>query len=105
MPKIRIKLRGFDHKTLDASAQKIVEAAQRSGAQVSGPIPLPTRVRRVTVIRGPFKHKDSREHFELRTHNRLVDIINPNRKTIEQLMTLDLPTGVEIEIKTVGGGR
>ncbi|ADW22848.1 30S ribosomal protein S10 [Thermus scotoductus] len=105
MPKIRIKLRGFDHKTLDASAQKIVEAARRSGAQVSGPVPLPTRVRRFTVIRGPFKHKDSREHFELRTHHRLVDILNPNRKTIESLMSLDLPTGVEIEIKTVGGGK
>lgn len=105
MPKIRIKLRGFDHKTLDASAQKIVEAARRSGAQVSGPVPLPTRVRRFTVIQGPFKHKDSREHFELRTHNRLVDILNPNRKTIESLMSLDLPTGVEIEIKTIGGGK
>lgn len=105
MPKIRIKLRGFDHKTLDASAQKIVEAVRRSGAQVSGPVPLPTRVRRFTVIRGPFKHKDAREHFELRIHNRLVDILNPNRKTIESLMSLDLPTGVEIEIKTIGGGK
>ena len=105
MPKISIRLRGFDHKTLDASAQKIVEAVRRSGAQVSGPVPLPTRVRRFTVIRGPFKHKDSREHFELRTHNRLVDILNPNRKTIESLMSLDLPTGVEIEIKTIGGGK
>ncbi len=105
MPKIRIKLRGFDHKSLDASARKIVETARRTGAQVSGPVPLPTRVRRFAVIRGPFKHKDSREHFEIRTHNRLVDIINPNKKTIESLMTLDLPTGVEIEIKTVGGGK
>lgn len=103
MPKIRIKLRGFDHKSLDASAAKIVETARRTGAQVSGPVPLPTRVRRFTVLRGPFKHKDSREHFELRTHNRLVDINNPNRKTIESLMTLDLPIGVEIEIKTVAG--
>jgi small subunit ribosomal protein S10 len=105
MPKIRIKLRGFDHKTLDASAQKIVETVRRSGAQVKGPVPLPTRVRRFAVLRGPFKHKDSREHFEIRTHNRLVDIVNPNKKTIESLMTLDLPTGVEIEIKTVGGGK
>ncbi len=105
MPKIRIKLRGFDHKSLDASARKIVETARRTGAQVSGPVPLPTRVRRFAVLRGPFKHKDSREHFEIRTHNRLVDIINPNKKTIESLMTLDLPTGVEIEIKTVGGGK
>ncbi|WP_457630199.1 30S ribosomal protein S10 [Oceanithermus sp.] len=105
MPKIRIKLRGFDHKSLDASARKIVETARRSGAKVAGPVPLPTRVRRFTVLRGPFKHKDSREHFEIRTHNRLVDITNPNKKTIESLMTLDLPTGVEIEIKTMGGGR
>ncbi len=105
MPKIRIKLRGFDHKSLDASARKIVETARRTGAQVSGPVPLPTRVRRFTVLRGPFKHKDSREHFEVRTHNRLVDIKNPNKKTIESLMTLDLPTGVEIEIKTLGGGK
>ncbi len=105
MPKIRIKLRGFDHKSLDASAAKIVETARRTGAQVSGPMPLPTRIRRFTVLRGPFKHKDTREHFELRTHNRLVDINDPNRKTIESLMTLDLPTGVEIEIRTVGGGR
>ncbi len=105
MPKIRIKLRGFDHKSLDASALKIVEVARRSGATVAGPVPLPTRIRRFTVLRGPFKHKDSREHFELRTHNRLVDIQNPNRKTIESLMALDLPTGVEIEIKTLGGGR
>ena len=74
MPKIRIKLRGFDHKSLDASAQKVVETAKRSGAEVAGPMPLPTRVRRFTVLRSPFKHKDSREHFELRTHNRLVDI-------------------------------
>ncbi len=105
MPRIRIKLRGFDHKSLDASARKIVETARRTGARVSGPVPLPTRVRRFAVLRGPFKHKDSREHFEIRTHNRLVDIIDPNKKTIESLMALDLPTGVEIEIKTVGGGK
>lgn len=103
MPKIRIKLRGFDHKSLDASAAKIVETARRSGAQVSGPVPLPTRIRRFTVLRSPFKHKDSREHFELRTHNRLVDISDPTPKTIEGLRNLDLPTGVEIELKMVGG--
>ncbi|GIW29183.1 MAG: 30S ribosomal protein S10 [Meiothermus ruber] len=103
MPKIRIKLRGFDHKSLDASAAKIVETARRSGAQVSGPVPLPTRIRRFTVLRSPFKHKDSREHFELRTHNRLVDITDPTPKTIEGLRNLDLPTGVEIELKMVGG--
>ena len=103
-PKIRIKLRGFDHRSLDQSASKIVDTARRSGADVSGPIPLPTRIRRFTVLRGPFKHKDSREHFEIRTHNRLVDITNPTKKTIDSLMTLDLPSGVDIEIKTVGGG-
>ncbi|GEM87394.1 30S ribosomal protein S10 [Meiothermus granaticius] len=103
MPKIRIKLRGFDHKSLDASAAKIVETARRSGAQVAGPVPLPTRIRRFTVLRGPFKHKDSREHFELRTHNRLVDITDPTPKTIEGLRNLDLPTGVELELKVVGG--
>jgi small subunit ribosomal protein S10 len=103
MPKIRIKLRGFDHKSLDASAAKIVETARRSGAKVSGPLPLPTRVRRFTVLRSPFKHKDSREHFELRTHNRLVDISDPTPKTIEGLRNLDLPTGVEIELKMIGG--
>lgn len=103
MPKIRIKLRGFDHKSLDASAAKIVETARRSGAQVSGPVPLPTRIRRFTVLRSPFKHKDSREHFELRTHNRLVDISEPTPKTIEGLRNLDLPTGVEIELKMLGG--
>ena len=103
MPKIRIKLRGFDHKSLDASAAKIVETARRSGAEVAGPVPLPTRIRRFTVLRSPFKHKDSREHFELRTHNRLVDITDPTPKTIEGLRNLDLPTGVEIELKMVGG--
>ena len=102
-PKIRIKLRGFDHRSLDQSAAKIVDTARRSGADVAGPIPLPTRIRRFCVLRGPFKHKDSREHFEIRTHNRLVDITNPTKKTIDSLMTLDLPSGVGIEIKTVGG--
>lgn len=103
MPKIRIKLRGFDHKSLDASAAKIVETARRTGVEVAGPVPLPTRIRRFTVLRGPFKHKDSREHFELRTHNRLVDISDPTPKTIEGLRNLDLPTGVELELKVVGG--
>ena len=102
-PKIRIKLRGFDHRSLDQSAAKIVDTARRSGADVAGPIPLPTRIRRFCVLRGPFKHKDSREHFVIRTHNRLVDITNPTKKTIDSLMTLDLPSGVDIEIKTVGG--
>ncbi|WP_034341414.1 30S ribosomal protein S10 [Deinococcus misasensis] len=104
-PKIRIKLRGFDHRTLDQSAAKIVDTVRRTGAKVSGPIPLPTRIRRFTVMRSPFIDKDSREHFEIRTHNRLVDIESPTKKTIDSLMTLDLPTGVDIEIKTVGGAQ
>ena len=98
-PKIRIKLRGFDHRTLDQSASKIVDTVRRTGAKVSGPIPLPTRIRRFTVIRSPFIYKDSRESFEIRTHNRLVDIEAPTKKTIDSLRTLDLPTGVDIEIK------
>ena len=102
-PKIRIKLCGFDHKALDQSASKIVDTVRRTGAEVSGPVPLPTRIRRFCVLRSPFVNKDSREHFEIRTHNRLVDISNPTKKTIDSLMTLDLPTGVDIEIKTVGG--
>ena len=103
--KIRIRLKAYDHEVIDTSARKIVETVTRTGAQVAGPVPLPTEKNGHCLLRSPHKYKDSREHFELRTHNRLVDIINPNRKTIEQLMTLDLPTGVEIEIKTVGGGR
>ena len=104
-PKIRIKLRGFDHRTLDQSAAKIVDTVRRTGAKVSGPIPLPTRIRRFTVMRSPFIDKDSRESFEIRTHNRLVDIESPTKKTIDSLMTLDLPTGVDMEIKTVGGAQ
>lgn len=104
-PKIRIKLRGFDHRSLDQSASRIVETVRRTGAKVSGPVPLPTRIRRFCVLRSPFVNKDSREHFEIRTHNRLVDIESPTKKTIDSLMTLDLPTGVDIEIKTVGGAQ
>lgn len=104
-PKIRIKLRGFDHRSLDQSASRIVETVRRTGAKVSGSVPLPTRIRRFCVLRSPFVNKDSREHFEIRTHNRLVDIESPTKKTIDSLMTLDLPTGVDIEIKTVGGAQ
>ena len=97
--KIRIKLKAFDHRILDNAAKMIVEAAQNTGALVAGPIPLPTKVRRFCVMRSPFIDKDSREHFELRTHKRLIDIIEPNPKTIEELTNLNLPAGVEIEIK------
>ena len=96
---IRIRLKAYDHTLIDTSAEKIVEAAKRNGATVSGPIPLPTKKEVVTILRAVHKYKDSREQFERRTHKRLIDILNPNQKTIEALMSLDLPAGVEIEIK------
>ncbi|HHY46558.1 MAG TPA: 30S ribosomal protein S10 [Firmicutes bacterium] len=97
--KIRIRLKAFDHKLLDQSAEKIVETARRSGAFVSGPIPLPTEKSIYTVLRSPHVDKDSREQFEMRTHKRLIDILEPTQKTVEDLMRLDLPAGVDIEIK------
>ena len=96
---IRIRLKAYDHQLIDASAAKIVETAKRNGASVSGPIPLPTKKEVVTILRAVHKYKDSREQFERRTHKRLIDILNPNQKTVESLMSLDLPAGVEIEIK------
>lgn len=98
--RVRIRLRAFDHRILEQSAEKIVENAKRTGARVKGPIPLPTHLRRFTVIRAPHIDKESMEHFELRTHNRLIDIHEPTNKTIDALMRLDLPSGVDIEIKT-----
>ena len=97
--KIRIRLKSYDSKLIDAAAQKIVEAAKKSGAQVSGPIPLPTEREIVTILRAVHKYKDAREQFEMRTHKRLIDIIKPNQKTIEALMNVELPAGVEIEVK------
>lgn len=97
--KIRIRLKAFDHKILDQSAQKIVDTASRTGAVISGPVPLPTEKSIVTVLRSPHVNKDSREQFEMRTHKRLVDILEPTPKTIDALMRLDLPAGVDIEIK------
>ena len=97
--KIRIKIKGYEHATVDAAAAKIVEAAKRSGSQVSGPIPLPTDKEIVTILRAVHKYKDSREQFERRTHKRLIDITNSSPKTVEALMGLELPAGVEIEIK------
>ena len=96
---IRIRLKAYDHQLIDQSAEKIVETAKRNGAQVSGPIPLPTKKEIVTILRSPHVNKDSREQFERRTHKRLIDNLNPNQKTVEALMSLDLPAGVEIEIK------
>ena len=97
--KIRIRLKAYDHSLIDQASEKIVEAAKRTNAKVSGPIPLPTEREVVTILRAVHKYKDSREQFERRTHKRLIDITNSNPKTVEALMSLDLPAGVEIEIK------
>ena len=97
--KIRIKLKSYEHTLIDQSAERIVEAAKRTGARVSGPIPLPTEKEIVTILRATHKYKDSREQFERRTHKRLIDILNPNPKTVDAMMKLDLPAGVEIEMK------
>ncbi len=97
--KIRIRLKAYDHRVLDQSAEKIVDTAKRSGAKVSGPIPLPTEKSIYTVLRATHKYKDAREQFEMRTHKRLIDIVNPTPQTVDSLMRLDLPSGVDIEIK------
>ena len=97
--KIRIRLKAYDHVVLDQSAEKIVETAKKTGAKVSGPIPLPTQKEIVTILRSPHKHKDSREQFEMRTHKRVIDILYPTQKTMDSLMKLELPAGVDIEIK------
>ena len=97
--KIRIKLKAYEHNLIDQSSERIVETAKRTGAKVSGPIPLPTEKEIVTILRAPHKYKDSREQFEMRTHKRLIDILNPNPRTVDAMMKLDLPAGVEIEIK------
>ena len=97
--KIRIRLKAFDHRLLDQSAQKIVETAKRTGAHVAGPIPLPTEKNIYTILRSPHVNKDSREHFEMRVHKRLIDIMEPTPKTVDSLMRMDLPAGVDIEIK------
>lgn len=98
-PKIRIKLKAFDHKVIDNSAKQIVEVVSRHGAEVLGPVPLPTEIHKYTVNRSSFVHKDSREQFEMRTHKRLIDVLNPNPKVIDALTSLNLPAGVDIEIK------
>ncbi|MFC2029746.1 30S ribosomal protein S10 [Chloroflexota bacterium] len=97
--KIRIRLKAFDHRILDQSARQIVDTAERTGANVVGPVPLPTHIEKYTVIRSPFIDKDSREQFEIRTHKRLIDVVEPGSKTVDQLMRLQLPAGVDIEIK------
>lgn len=98
--KIRIRLKAYDYRVIDKSARKIIETAERTGAQVVGPIPLPTEKSKVTVLKSPYIHKDAREQFEMRIHKRLIDILEPNAKTIDSLMSIDLPAGVDIEIKT-----
>lgn len=97
--RIRIILKAFDHRVLDQSVEHIVETAERAGAQIAGPIPLPTTIKRFCVIRSPHIDKDSREHFEMRTHKRLIDILNPTSKTIDALTRLNMPAGVDISIK------
>ena len=97
--KIRIRLKAYDHQVIDQAAEKIVETAKRTGATVSGPIPLPTQKEIITVLRAVHKYKDSREQFERRTHKRLIDILSPSQKTVEALMNLDMPAGVDIDIK------
>lgn len=97
--RVRIKIKAYDHKVIDQSARKIVETAERTGAAVTGPVPLPTETHRMTVNRSTFKHKNSRDQYEMRVHKRMVDIVDPTPKTIDQLTNLDLPAGVDIEIK------
>jgi len=97
--KIRIRLKAYDHRVLDQSVRQIVDTAERTGAAVVGPVPLPTRIEKFTVIRSPFIDKDSREQFEIRTHKRLIDVVEPSSKTIDALVRLNLPAGVDVEIK------
>ena len=99
--RIRIRLQAYEHRILDQSVNEILDAAKRTGSEVSGPIPLPTKKEVVTILRAVHKYKDSREQFERRTHKRLIDIVNPAQKTVEALMSLDLPAGVDIEIKVI----
>lgn len=99
-PRIRIKIRAYDHKIIDQATQTIIKTVERTGAKILGPVPLPTEKRRYTVNRSTFVHKDSREQYEMRVHKRLIDINEPNEKTIDSLMSLNLPAGVDVEIKT-----
>ena len=96
---VRIKLRGFEHKSVDLACAKIIETVKRTGGSVSGPVPLPTELEKITILRAVHKYKDSREQFEKRTHKRLIDVINPSKETIEALAHLDIPSGVDIKIK------
>ena len=97
--KIRIRLKAYDFVVLDQSAERIVDTAKRTGAKVAGPIPLPTEKEIITILRSPHKHKDSREQFEMRTHKRVIDVLSPNQATVDALMSIDMPAGVDIEVK------
>ena len=97
--KMRIRLKAYDHVVLEQAASKIVEVARKTGSEVSGPIPLPTRKEIITILRSPHKHKDSREQFEMRTHKRVIDVLLPNQATVDALMSIDMPAGVDIEVK------
>lgn len=97
--KMRIRLKAYDHVVLEQAASKIVEVAKKTGSEVSGPIPLPTEKEIITILRSPHNHKDSREQFEMRTHKRVIDVIKPNQATVDALMSIDMPAGVDIEVK------
>ena len=99
--KLRVKLKAYDHRTLDKACAKIVDTVKRTGGEISGPVPLPTEIQKYTILRAVHKYKDSREQFEMRTHKRLIDINNPSKETIDALQHLDLPSGVEVQIKTM----
>ena len=99
--KVRVKLKAYDHRVLDNAAKKIVETVQRTGGEISGPVPLPTEIEKFTILRAVHKYKDSREQFEMRTHKRLIDIKNPSKETIDAIAHLDLPSGVDIKVKTL----
>ena len=100
MSKVRIKLKAYDHRVLDAAAIKIVDTVKRTGGEISGPVPLPTEIQKITVLRAVHKYKDAREQFEMRTHKRLIDIKDPSKDTMDSLTHLDIPSGVDIEIQT-----
>ena len=99
MSKVRLRLKAYDHRILDAAAARIVETVKRTGAEISGPVPLPTEIQKITVLKAVHKYKDSREQFEMRTHKRLIDIKDPSKETMDALQHLDIPSGVEVDIK------
>ena len=101
MSKVRIKLKAYDHRVLDNAAAKIVDTVKRTGGEISGPVPLPTEIEKITVLRAVHKYKDAREQFEMRTHKRLIDIKNPSKETMDALTHLDIPSGASVEIKTI----